>query len=164
VIGGFNIPKLLLCVAPPKAPLVGRLMIAVFFVVHYGMFTFVHGVFIQSMVIKSNSFGVGGLVSHALTLKIAVLSLVISHGASFLTNYVGTREYETVPLPKQMFRPYSRIVVIHLTILFGGFVTQLTSSAVPMLVLLLVLKTIVDLFAHRFEHRGLDHVKAVQSH
>jgi hypothetical protein len=154
ILGIFNIPKMLFCVAPPRSPLIGRIATTMFFMVHYGMFTFVHGVFIQSLVLpKQSPFGLTELLQEALNLEVALISLVLSHGISFMVNYVGQREYQTVSLPKQMFRPYGRIVAIHVTIILGGGLVHLTGSHVPMLVVLLVLKTVIDLFAHRFEHR-----------
>jgi hypothetical protein len=52
-----------------------------------------------------------------------------------------------------MAEPYKRIIVMHVTIIFGGWLILLLKSPVPALILLIALKTAVDLRAHRHEHR-----------
>lgn len=54
-----------------------------------------------------------------------------------------------------MTQPYTRVVVLHLVILGDGFLVQALGSAVPALVLLIVLKTAIDLTAHLAERRKL---------
>ncbi len=79
-------------------------------------------------------------------------ALFISHGISFFTNYLGRREYLGTDLKTQMGEPYKRIVVMHLTIILGGFLTMLLRTPVAALLLLIALKTATDLYAHRKEH------------
>jgi Family of unknown function (DUF6498) len=47
-----------------------------------------------------------------------------------------------------MFRPYGRIVVLHLTVLLGGFLVMGLGAPVAAIVLLVALKTAIDLGAH----------------
>jgi hypothetical protein len=54
-----------------------------------------------------------------------------------------------------MTAPYSRITVMQLTLIFGGWVILLLGSPVPALALLVVLKTAVDFSAHNAEHRRI---------
>jgi hypothetical protein len=57
-----------------------------------------------------------------------------------------------VTVPALMFRPYGRVMVLHVVILVGGFlVAQLGSPLIP-LALLVVLKTGLDLSGHMREH------------
>jgi hypothetical protein len=51
-----------------------------------------------------------------------------------------------------MMAPYRRIIVMHLTIIFGGWLVLLLETPAPALALLVALKTVVDLRAHRREH------------
>lgn len=82
----------------------------------------------------------------------ALLALVCSHGVSFYANFLGRKEYIGRTVQEQMAEPYKRIIVMHLTIIFGGWLTLLLRSPVPALILLIALKTAVDLRAHRREH------------
>ena len=167
VIGFWNIPRFFLC-AKPKGSTIGRAIhlgsrvsMCLFFIVHYGMFTFVHGIFIRGFVesghrshgTDSNFFDLLGMVR---PLQIAFLAIVASHGVSFFYNFLWREEYKQVGLSQVMLRPYLRIVVVHVTIILGGMLATALGSTLPVLVVLLVLKTIVDLFAHRFEHRMVE--------
>jgi uncharacterized protein DUF6498 len=76
---------------------------------------------------------------------------VASHGFSFFHNYLAGGEYRRVSLPRLMAQPYGRVVVLHLAILGGGFLVMALHSAVGALVLLIVVKTAIDLGAHLAE-------------
>ena len=160
VVGAFNVLRML-CAQPRNAPLwAGKLFLIPFFMFHYGMFTFVHGIFVFTLF--------GGGLAHAdrsLTprglldalqqagLGYAVLALVASHGVSFFHNYLGGGEYSRVGLDRLMTRPYARVVVLHLTILGGGFLVLLLRSPLPALLVLIALKTAIDLRAHLAERQ-----------
>ena len=51
-----------------------------------------------------------------------------------------------------MSAPYKRIIVLHLAILFGGWGVLALGSPLPVLVILVVLKTALDLKLHLKEH------------
>jgi hypothetical protein len=51
-----------------------------------------------------------------------------------------------------MGQPYARVVVLHLTIIGGGFLVMALGAPVLGLLLLVVLKIGVDLAAHLREH------------
>jgi hypothetical protein len=128
--------------------------IAGFFCMHYGIFWVVHGMFVLSFPVFAGGVGgVGGLVGTLGTIGLAVTGLVLSHGVSFLTNYVGREEYRHTSAGERMSAPYGRVVALHLTIIFGAFLVGSLGSPLPALVLLIVLKTGIDLAAHRREHR-----------
>ncbi len=78
----------------------------------------------------------------------AILGLVISRGISFATNYLGKGEYKNLTAPQLMAQPYGRIVVLHLAIIGGGFLVMVLHSPVLGLLLLVGLKTLLDLAAH----------------
>ena len=51
-----------------------------------------------------------------------------------------------------MGQPYKRIIVMHITIILGGFMVAALDSTLPALLLLVVLKLAVDLHSHLKEH------------
>jgi uncharacterized protein DUF6498 len=71
-----------------------------------------------------------------------------SESFSFFHNYLARGEYQRVLLPQLMFQPYGRNVVLHLTVLLGGFLVMALGSPVVAIVLLVGLKTAIDLGAH----------------
>ena len=85
---------------------------------------------------------------------IPVLGLFVSHGISFKQNFLDKKEYENTTLAQQMFKPYGRIVILHVSIIFAALPVFLLGSPMPLLILLVVLKTIVDLFFHLVSHNG----------
>lgn len=192
IVGILNVPKILLARGPAE-PGVGALRIngrastsnvgaAMFFLIHYGIFWVVHGIFVFSLPAFA-SFASGGLGGLGTFQPVApgdlggafpgsmgaassagvrwpdmtavawgALGLAISHGASFVVNYLGRREYLRVSPGRQMFAPYGRLVILHLAILLGAFVSLVIGSPVGALVVLVILKTIVDLTLHLREH------------
>jgi len=158
IVGGFNVAKMLL--ARPAEPIywAGKLFLIPFFIVHFGGFTFVHGVLLVAF------FGPKGLQPFDLLTAVpaairtnqlgwGLLSLVASHGFSFFWNYLKNGEYQRASLQTLMGQPYGRIVVLHLTVLFGGWVVMLLGSPLFALVVLVALKTATDWRAHRAERR-----------
>jgi uncharacterized membrane protein len=85
--------------------------------------------------------------------RLAVLALFISHGVSFVQNYLLKGEYAAATPEKLMGSPYGRIVVMHVAILAGGFLTMAIGSPAPLLVVLVVLKTVLDVSLHNREHK-----------
>ena len=158
IVGGFNVAKMLL--ARPAEPIywAGKLFLIPFFIVHFGGFTFVHGVLLVAL------FGPKGLQPFDLLTAVPAgirtnqlgwgfLSLVASHGFSFFWNYLKNGEYQRASLQILMGQPYGRIVVLHLTVLFGGWVVILLGSPVGALVVLVGLKTAADWRAHVAERK-----------
>lgn len=197
IVGLWNIPKMLLAqgatmrVVPPipdrarVGGTAGRAGLAVFFCIHYGIFWFVHGVFVFMLPLFLGGFGtIGGGGENGLgcdvppglpsgaaldpsctgafgtiawdNVILAAIVLFLSHGASFLFNYIGRGEYLTATAIGQMAAPYGRVVILHLTILFGAFVVAFLGAPIGALLLLVVLKTAFDLGLHLRERRSAD--------
>jgi hypothetical protein len=158
IVGLLNVARML-C-ASPDDPLQwgAKLLFVPFFCFHYGMFTAVHGTFVFSLfgnVKMSGLFPVGTWIAtigeQGLWLAVGVLAA--SHLFSFFWNYLARGEFRSASVSALMGKPYGRVVVLHLTILFGGFGVQALGSPVWALLLLVGLKTAIDLHAHLKEHR-----------
>jgi len=126
-----------------------------FFLLHYGMFAFVHGMFVTA------SFGppAEAPMAEAMALLLspsgllfALLALVASHGFSFVVNFIGAGEWRDAEMPALMKQPYARVIVLHLVILGGAAAVQALGEPMVALVLLVVLKMALDVVAHRREH------------
>jgi hypothetical protein len=158
VIGFFTVLKMLFAGGEKSGRLV-KFSIIPFFCLHYGIFALVHGVFVFVLfggVFSSDSAFIDletprqQFMSYQLSL--GSLTLFISHGVSFVYNYIGAGEYKNSNPNNLMQQPYGRVVILHLTIIFGGFLMMLLGSPVAGLLLLIVLKTALDLRAHLREH------------
>lgn len=164
VVGGFNALRMLLSQGNGlrgRSAIGAKLAMTTFFCIHYGIFTAVHGIFVVvlfgSAPDESIDFG-AATIWHKITqhhLQWVIPALIVSHGFSFLENYIGKGEYLRTNLAEAMNAPYGRILVLHLTILGGGFLLTALGEPRVGVVLLVVLKTILDLRAHLKEHRDL---------
>jgi hypothetical protein len=82
----------------------------------------------------------------------AFVALVISHGISFVMNFLLAGERETLTLRDLMGAPYGRIVVLHVAIILGGFAVMALGEPVALLVVLVLLKLGLDIKLHLREH------------
>ena len=143
-----------------KIAIVGKLaalVAAPFFVGHFGGFMTGHFLLIYSLFLRGLIPGrapgaTAELSAIFLPIWTSIAALFISHGVSFVTNFIGQREYDGASVKALMTAPYNRIVVMHLTLIFGGWIVLLLGMPTGALVILLLLKTAVDLQAHRKEH------------
>jgi len=164
--------------AGPAMPFIGRVAMAAFFVIHYGGFWLVHGLFVFVLptflgfasLASSDTFptfdpatglpsfvppvatagGFGEIVWSSVI--IGAVALFISHGVSFFVNYLGQGEYLRRSAAAQMAAPYGRVVVLHLTIIFGAFAIAFLGAPILLLLVLVVGKTLFDLSLHLREH------------
>ncbi len=198
IIGALNVPKMLLARGPllpgqgfarvsggpavAAAAAGARIGSVIFFLIHYGMFWFVHGIFVFTLPFFAGPGlpGLGGSVDvgpvfnpgfgpgfgsadadldvvrrgpDLAAVGLGVAGLAISRIASFLINFVGRREYLTVSPAAQMFAPYGRLVILHVTIILGAMVSLMLGSPIGAIVVLVILKTAVDLALHLREDR-----------
>lgn len=161
VVGGFNVLRMLTADPGDAAAWIGKVFLIPFFCFHYGMFTFVHGLFVLTLFgdpeLRRHSFSAGGLVTAVGRAGIwyGVAILVLSHGVSFVHNYLMSGENKRASLPQLMAQPYGRVMILHVTILLGGFLVQAAGQPILALLLLVVLKTAIDLRAHLAERARL---------
>ncbi len=118
------------------------------FTIHYGLFTAVH-VFMVLMLFEKEK--AGSVVSPHMAG--ALVALFLSHGVSFVRNYLLRGEFASGNLLKLMILPYGRMVVMHIAILAGGFLTMTLGSPLGLLVMLIALKTVIDVKLHLREHK-----------
>lgn len=163
VIGVLNVLRLLVADPGDRAAWAGKLILVPFFCVHYGMFTAIHGLFVftlfggeahQALIDGLWTGDAARAVIAESALWPALAALAASHLFSFLFNYLGRGEYRHAKPRAVMFAPYGRVVVLHITIIAGGILTQELQSPLWALLLLIALKVALDLHAHAQEHRA----------
>jgi len=162
VVGLLNVARMLCADPADPAQWLLKLFLVPFFCVHYGMFTAVHGAFVFGFFGKVKATGSGeGMFPIPSWLAaigeqglwLAVAALAVSHLFSFFWNYLGRGEFRLASVAELMGKPYGRVVVLHLTIIFGGIGVTALGSPVWALLLLVGLKAGIDLRAHLKEHR-----------
>lgn len=137
-----------------------KIFIAGFFTFHFGMFMLVHGVFLFGFVLQGMRLGKATVdpmnptlwIHYLWAVKWGILSLFVGHAESFFMNYLGAGEYRNARPDQCMAQPYPRVLVMHLTILLGAFVSAVMSAAGPVLVIFVAAKIFADVHAHLKEH------------
>jgi hypothetical protein len=124
-----------------------------FFIIHYGLFTLVHGMFVSFLFGPANISLIAAIAGFA--------SLFISHYVSYRTNFIGKEEYKNLSAPDLFFQPYKRIVILHLTVLFGGIFAKAFGAPIIALLVLIALKIIADSWLHLREHKFFETKKVL---
>lgn len=161
---------------PSRSPLAARLTVlgvacfyAGFFTIHYGLFTNVHGTFVFVLLAPElrESLPQGSGLWEGIFLDTfylarqgimsgffwSFLTLFVSHGFSFIYNFLYCGEYRRVGLPQLMMAPYGRVLIMHVTVLLGAAAAMLLGAPASLVALLVLLKTGVDVAFHVLERR-----------
>jgi hypothetical protein len=141
-----------------------KLFFIPFFMVHYGMFCMVHGVFVFALLSNDGPFGMrggpfGGMEEQIASMLrggmlVVILALVGSHLFSYFYHFLYRGEFRRTNVAYLMAAPYGRIIVLHLAILFGAFATFILGQPIFLLILLIVGKTLLDWQMHLRSHRS----------
>lgn len=180
VIGLYAALKMLLTEGPDRSArgpvgFLGKLFLVGFFTVHYGAFWSAHGFFVVILFGPGGVFGsgsdsfVGGVLDGPLGffaggpsiagryltggLLTVAMGLVVSHGVSFVGNVLQRGEDQRTAPNELMARPYTRVFVLHATLILGAFLVMALGQTIAALLLFVLLKTGVDLAAHLRAHR-----------
>ena len=160
IVGFYNVLRMIAFRPREGAAWLVKLFLIPFFTIHYGGFTAGHGMFVVLMFGQDLFESTAGprldillQVVRDYNLMYAILALFISHGYSFITNYLGKKEYLRYDLTKLMMLPYGRIVLMHITLVIGGLIIAILDSPTAGLYLFILLKIIMDLRAHIREHK-----------
>jgi len=156
---------------------VSKLFYIPFFAFHFGAFTAGHGFAVLMMFGKGDA-GFGQIIQNdqvwpcflvfiqllflvvknvystiPINMKYCIAALFVSHGVSFVYHYLCRGEYKTARLETLMGQPYARLVLMHIAIIAGAFVSGAIGSPAGLLVMLVVVKTIIDIKMYLRQHR-----------
>lgn len=149
VVGLYALARIL---STGDTPIWKAIPLGAFFVVHFGGFWAVHGVFVRTLFGSPGDGSMGWAVATEAAPIAAVVPLAASHGVSFVMNYLIGGEWRGATLSGEMIKPYGRVVILHLVILLGGWTILAVNGGLIALVLLVVLKTALDLGIHWVAH------------
>ena len=176
IVGFFNILRMIMVKVESPAKQFQKLFIIPFFCVHFGGFCAGHGFFLLTFfkigspdqALSSSGAWLGPLVFLELLYSVIMqlwqsrppglvwpaVGLFISHGISFIRNFINRQEYLSLKLNEVMFQPYKRIVLMHVSIIAGGFFILKLGSPVALLCILIFLKIGMDIWLHKRSHRA----------
>ena len=166
IVGFYTLLKMLV-----KSPRKG-LGTGLFFCIHYGIFCAAHGMAILAILVDDQIDPAPedpwplflvlpqimvNVVREVLAYAppqwlIPFAALVVSHGISFVANFLLGGERDELRLRQIMGSPYGRIVVLHIAVIFGAVAVTALGQPIAMLVVLTLLKVAVDVKLHLREH------------
>ena len=148
IIGLFALVKLAI------AARWAALFLVPFFMVHFGIFMSVHFVFLYVFFIGMGLEPAASLVEPLFTtlgrIWFGLGALLLSHAVSFVFYVIGREERLSVN--RVMTAPYTRIIVMQITIIVGAVPTLALGQPVYALVLLVILKVAADVISHVRAH------------
>lgn len=154
IVGFVNVLR----IAVSQAPVISKLFLIPFFIVHFGAFCYAH---LTAVIYLLGAASRGPNPLSALPpftdslFWIASGGILLSHLFSFAVNFIGTGEYRRTPPGELMHRPYSRIMIMHVTIIVGAIVIERLGSPIALLLVMIGAKTVVDVFMHQKERTAL---------
>jgi hypothetical protein len=168
IVGVFNVMKMAradgseaqssptFMVNGQRATTLSKFGLIPFFVMHYGLFWFVHGIFVLTLpAFMTLGLSDGpGLELDPGAVLLAAIALAVSHGLSYWWNFLRGGEYRRVTPAGLMFAPYRRLIALHLTIIFGAMAVMFTGAPVAAVAILVAVKTLLDIGLHLAEHRA----------
>lgn len=110
--------------------LLGMLFVGPFFVFHYGMFCFVHGVFVSTFANMNTGTDAGfpsplGLINEALgsgaNMPAFIWAIIVLQIFLFFRDFILRGEFRKTSVEKEMTAPYGRVIVLHIAIFAGAF-------------------------------------------
>lgn len=158
VIGVFNVVKMLFAGAlGGRLMFVGALFLSVFFTLHYGLFTAVHGIFIVMLFGREAGIAggsglfepLGRMLGWLLANRegvIAMMAIVALHGTATVRWIVRCAAGRDHAVGAQlMAAPYGRIVVLHVALILGAALVAALNLPLAGVLLLVALKLAYDL-------------------
>ena len=165
IIGVFFILRILTIGLGANSPpsLLYRLFGALFFTAHYGIFVLGHLVFIFVLFSPPDFSADIEMINSALMVSIiesyqltwVLIGLFLSHGFSYISNYLFLGESQRTSIIRLSIRPYLRVAILHVTIIIGGMVVIALNQPLAGMIFLLIIKIIIDCWTHLVEHEAL---------
>jgi len=155
VIGVYTLLKMAFSKGVSVDKKVMRLLkpfLMVFFIVHFGFFMYGHLDFLIFFALHLSNPSLGGALPLVYGVLPWLLLLFLSHGFSFVTNFMAKGEYKTATAASLFFAPYPRIFIMQVAIIFGA-IFGLSG------IILVLGKTVLDAYAHVKEHKEIFWIK-----
>jgi hypothetical protein len=158
IIGLFSIFKML-CARDDSTSWPMRILTVVmkvfaffFFMLHFGGFIAAIGLVLYFFAREVLEVTVEPLALLATTWGV-LATMVLSHGFSFVVNFLVKGERTISKGKDPIAAAYVRVIILHLTLAFGLGPTLFLGQPLYLLVVFIILKTTTDLWAHLRERR-----------
>lgn len=142
ILGLLTLPRLLVAGRG-----LGGVGLALFFTVHYGAFCMGHLVFAIGLIgdFSSSDQGAGATARDVTGLLWAVLAIFLLNLVAQLRDWWLPGRWRDADPKLEMFKPYGRIMVLHLTVLLGAWLVLAVRAPAATILLLCGLKALLEL-------------------
>lgn len=149
IIGLLTLPRIVMASggttpAGRGSQAAGRIGLACFFVVHYGIFTLVHGL-IALVVASRFVVGPNDQIWPETGLGWAIATTAILHLVAFFRDWVRPAASRNTTPTLEMFRPYGRIFVLHITVMLSAWSLAELAAPTWTVLILCLLKAVLEL-------------------
>jgi hypothetical protein len=131
---------------------ISKIFALVFFTVHFGGFMAGHALVLYAIAHEFLGYQVEPL-DLLFTTRYALIMLFLSHGYSFVRNFLLRGEKDQEKAGDPFLQPYARIIIMHMTLILGMFLVLIFGQPLLLLLFFITLKTTLDLVAHLKERR-----------
>ena len=135
IIGSATLVRVLVAGLP--APRERPVATALFFGAYFGAFWMVHGAFVYGLFRDDTPFD----------LRPALIAIAVTQVSALVAWTMSDERRQTTPMGEAI-RPMGRVMVLHVTLIAGGWWLMDNESPFYGLVLLIVLKTALDVATH----------------
>ncbi len=162
VIGVFTILRMIGTALSSVVSFAMALFMVPFFFFHYGMFCFVHGIFVRAFAggEDGGAFEPVSLIQWALGTAPEMVGFVAAIAGVSLLFYVfdflGRGEYKTSNPQAEMFSPYGRIVTLHIAIILGAGVAFSLNEPLAGVLLLIFIRVVFGIVMTVLRRRKRD--------
>lgn len=122
----------------------GKLFITFAFIYYLSLFLFFH--FFLLIFLSKELMPMLNIIEILRSVAITICLLFISHGISFLVNYLSKKEYQRSEPSKFIYAPFYRVFPMHVAIILGFYFN------IPVLVLIIT-KVFFDLYGYSEERK-----------
>lgn len=149
-VGFVSFLKMLTCQGGDRG--LAKFALAGFFAIHYGIFTLVHGIFVLALGGFSGKsfYGPADGPANWWLFGLAAACIGATHILSYAYDFMLHGEGREKSPDQIMWQPYPRMVVLHVSIILGAFATLALGAAWPVIAILVLLKTALDLVMTKF--------------
>ena len=161
VIGAFTILRMIGTVANNVVNIGIVLFMVPFFTVHYGMFCYGHGVFLQSFS-GAHQFNESPLqlVQWALGsgsyMMWFVAAIIAVNAAFYVVDYILRGGYREAQPQVEMFAPYGRIVTLHVAIILGAGIMMAFGQPMLGVLILIFLRVVFGMILNLMRRRKIE--------
>lgn len=142
--------------------------LTLFFLVHYGFFVFIQTTFFFVFLSMgdsriSSSFGISNFLTifQLEGVKIALVIMLFSYVLKYWFNFYSNKRYQRINLGLYMFQPYVRTVIQQFVAIIPGFFIVFGNGGLAVAIVLILIRTTVDLFFAQIKTNEVAFQKAV---